>query len=233
MKAFFRFINNLDARAVRAAAVAAGLILVLAIGLYLGKTVVDVNAREDVADWLDAMRSGGWGLPAVVVLFVIAAFLGAPQTILIGLVVFAFGFFQGIAYAWIATMTSASVTYAVGRFAGASALERFGGDAVRRTRDFVGANGFTASFVIRLIPSAPFVVINMALGAAGVRYVLFAAGTALGILPKAIVVASIAGGLLEVTGERDWWIVAGLALLAAGWIGVIIIVRSRFKGANS
>jgi uncharacterized membrane protein YdjX (TVP38/TMEM64 family) len=57
----------------------------------------------------------------------------------------------------------------------------------------IGQNGFMASLIIRLVPAAPFIVVNMAAGVARVSRRDFALGTAVGIVPK-ILLTAFAGG---------------------------------------
>jgi uncharacterized membrane protein YdjX (TVP38/TMEM64 family) len=86
--------------------------------------------------------------------------------------------------------------------------------------DHVGRNGFLASLVVRLVPSAPFIVVNMAAGVTPMRAFDFAAGTAVGIVPKIALTAfaggSIARAMRGQFGREALW----LGALAAAWIVV-------------
>ena len=75
---------------------------------------------------------------------------------------------------------SAGVTYWLGRGPTARLVDRFGGRTMGRLKGFVGKNAFYASFMIRNVPSAPFIVVNMAFGAARASFWRFLAGCALG-----------------------------------------------------
>jgi len=130
-------------------------------------------------------------------------------------------------------MVSALVGFCLGRAAGAKALERFSGAGVRRFMDHVGKNGFLASLVVRLVPSAPFIVVNMAAGVTPMRTLDFAAGTALGIVPKialtAFAGASIARAMKGEVGRDLIWLVLLVAVwIALGW-GARQWLRSREK----
>ena len=73
----------------------------------------------------------------------------------------------------------------------------------------IGKNGFMASLIVRLVPSAPFIVVNMAAGVTPMKVRDFVAGTAIGIIPK-IALTAFAGG--------DPW-GGGGPLLAFVWRG--------------
>jgi uncharacterized membrane protein YdjX (TVP38/TMEM64 family) len=143
-----------------------------------------------------------------------------PQIMLIAAAVVAFGPTLGFVYSWIGTLASSLVGFYLGRAAGAKALERFSGEGVRRFMDHVGRNGFLASFVVRLVPSAPFIVVNMAAGVAPMRVLDFTLGTALGIIPKIALTAFAGGSIVRLfkggLGKDALW----LALSVAAWIGL-------------
>jgi uncharacterized membrane protein YdjX (TVP38/TMEM64 family) len=97
--------------------------------------------------------------------------------------------------------------------------------------DHVGKNGFLASLIVRLVPSAPFIVVNMAAGVTPMRVLDFALGTALGIVPK-IALTAFAGNSIAraMRGElgRDmlWLVVVVAAWIAIGW-GARLWLRTR------
>jgi uncharacterized membrane protein YdjX (TVP38/TMEM64 family) len=149
--------------------------------------------------------------------FAVLAFLGVPQVVLIAAAVLAFGPWAGFTYSWAGTMVSALVGFGLGRGFGARLIADW--PAAQRFADLVGRNGFMASLVVRLVPFAPFVLVNIAGGVAPMSWAAFALGTAVGILPKIAAIAfaghSIAaGGLLSFV-----WLGIALAIwVGAGWI---------------
>jgi uncharacterized membrane protein YdjX (TVP38/TMEM64 family) len=166
--------------------------------------------------WL-ALAHGPWALPMTVAAFAALAFLGVPQVVLIAAAVLAFGPWAGFTYSWAGTMVSALVGFGLGRSFGARLIA--GWPAAQRFAELVGRNGFMASLVVRLVPFAPFVLVNVAGGVAPMSWSAFALGTGIGILPKIAVIAfaghSIAaGGLLSFV----WLAIALAAWGAAGWV---------------
>ena len=146
------------------------------------------------------------------------------------------GAWTGFAYSWIGTMVSALVGFYLGRFAGARALQTLSGESMQRFMDMVGRNGFLASLIVRLVPSAPFIVVNMAAGVTPMRVSQFLAGTALGIIPK-IAVTAFAGNSIvkalkgEGGGPLVWLALAAISWLAIGWFARRWL-KSREAGAG-
>jgi uncharacterized membrane protein YdjX (TVP38/TMEM64 family) len=225
MSRFFDFLLNMEARrwrAVLATVVVMGAMVAL---FAVGKSQLGLDAEVRLEAWLGGFRHGPWGLPAAVVVFTVAAFFGAPQFILIAACVVAFGPWFGFLYSWIATVASAAVTYWMGRGPTARLLERHGGKTVGRLTRFVGKNAFYASFMIRNVPSAPFIVVNMAFGAARASFPGFLAGCALGVLPKTALVAFFGGSFMTAVSGDGVWTSAILAGVALAWLGLMLGVR--------
>jgi uncharacterized membrane protein YdjX (TVP38/TMEM64 family) len=233
MRRLFSFLSNMDAQAWRTLLVSFVLFGGVGLVFLFGAQVLGFSGEATVQQWLGS-ASGPWALPVAVLAFAVLAFVGVPQIMLIAAAVVAFGPTLGFAYSWIGTMVSSLVGFYLGRAAGAKALERFSGEGVKRFMDHVGRNGFLASFIVRLVPSAPFIVVNMAAGVTPMRVRDFTLGTALGIIPK-IVLTAFAGGsivrLMKGDAGRD---VIWLALIIAAWIGLGWVarawLRSREKG---
>ena len=217
----FSFLSNLDAQAWRTLAVSFVLFGGVGIVFVFGAQVFGVDSEQTLEGWLGAAR-GPWSLPLAVAAFAALAFVGTPQIVLIAAAVVAFGPGLGSAYSWIGTIVSALVGFQLGRTAGARALERISGDGVRRFMRLVGENGFLASLIVRLVPSAPFIVVNMAAGVTPMRLTHFLAGTGIGIVPKIALTAfagASVGRLLRGEIGRDvlWLFVIATGWLALGW----------------
>jgi len=229
MRWIIDFLSNMEARRWRAV-LATALLLGAMIALFaVGKSQLGLEAEGRLEDWLAGFRQGPWGLIAAIVVFTVSAFFGAPQFILIAACVVAFGPWFGFLYSWIATVVSAGVTYWLGRGPTARLLARHGGKTVGRLTRFVGKNAFYASFMIRNVPSAPFIVVNMAFGAARASFPGFLAGCALGVLPKTALVAFFGGSFMTAVSGDGIWTSAILAGVALAWLALMLLVRELVK----
>lgn len=232
MRRFFAFLSNMDSQAWRTLLVSFVLFGGVGVVFVFGAQLLGIDSERALEGWLGAAR-GPWSLPVAVAGFAALAFVGTPQIVLIAAAVVAFGPVLGAAYSWIGTMVSALVGFYLGRGAGARVLERFSGEGVRRFMRLVGENGFLASLIVRLVPSAPFIVVNMAAGVTPMRIVDFVAGTGLGIVPK-IALTAFAGASIvrmmrgEIAGH--WLEIAAVAVI---WLGIGWFARrwlSRRRG---
>jgi uncharacterized membrane protein YdjX (TVP38/TMEM64 family) len=97
----------------------------------------------------------------------------------------------------------------------------------------IGRNGFLASLLVRLVPSAPFIVVNMAAGVTPMRTLDFAGGTALGIIPKIALTAFAGGAAFRALTGGGIGHVALLVLAGATWIGMGLLAREWVRRVTS
>jgi uncharacterized membrane protein YdjX (TVP38/TMEM64 family) len=229
MRALWQFLTSVDTRRWRAVAMTLGLFLTVGLVFFFGKTQLGLETEAEMQHWLEGFSGSPWGLPVTIGVFTLAAFIGAPQFVLIAACVVAFGPWLGFLYSWIATVASGAVTFWVGRLIGARALERFGGDTVNRLAGYVGKNAFYASFIIRNVPSAPFIVVNMAFGVSRASFTGFILGCALGVLPKTALVAIFGRSFMAMSKDGDWKAAALLGAIGVGWLALMLGAREILR----
>ena len=233
MRRLLAFLSDMDAKAWRALAVSFVLFGGVGLVFLFGAQVLGFNGEATVERWLGE-ASGPWALPIAVAAFAVLAFLGVPQFMLIAAAVVAFGPGAGFTYSWIGTMASSLVGFYLGRLAGARTLASFSGQGLRQFMELVGRNGFLASLIVRLVPSAPFIVVNMAAGVTPMRLVDFAAGTGLGIVPKIALTAFAGNSLARVLrGEGRATHILGLGLVVALWLAIGWFARKWLKAREA
>ena len=231
MRRIFQVLSNMDAQAWRTLAVSFLLFGGVGVVFLFGAQLFGFDSAATVQEWLES-ASGPWSLPVAVAAFAVLAFVGVPQFMLIAAAVVAFGPVTGFAYSWVGTMVSSLVGFYLGRAAGAKTLERFSGEGVGRFVRMIGRNGFFASLIVRLVPSAPFIVVNMAAGVTPMRVLDFTLGTAIGIVPKIVLTAFAGSSIMRVLegqiGKDALWLV----VIAAAWIGIGWLARAWLRSRD-
>jgi phospholipase D1/2 len=167
------------------------LIALVAFAAYL--FAPDMDPR-DVSAWVAGHRYAWYAPPLVVLAFVVFSLL--PVMLLISLTGAAFGPVLGPMYAMAGCLASASTAFALGRWIGPGHVQGWGGKRVARLTRALHRNGTLAVFLIRKIP-APFVLVNVLLGASAVGYREFVVGTALGMAAMVIALAGFGYHLAE------------------------------------
>lgn len=232
MRRFLDFIMTMNARAWRTVAV--GFLLFGGVGIILlfGAQFLDFDSEATVEHWMAAAQGPG-ALPVAVAVaaFAALAFLGVPQIVLIAGAVVAFGPVTGMAYSWIGTLVSSLVGFGLGRAFGARVLQHFAGERINRFVDLIGRNGFFASMIVRLVPSAPFIVVNMAAGVTTMRFWAFAMGTGIGIIPKIALTAFAGSAALHAIqdggGKHLLTLIAVVTIWIAAGCGARLWLKAR------
>lgn len=184
---------------------------------------------ESVASWFGAFSQSPMAIPAVIGIYTLAAFVNAPQWMLHGGVVLTFGPVTGGVIAWVATMVSASFDFWLGRRMGADRLSKISKGKITQILRLIRSHGFLTSMGVRIVPTGPFILVNLAAGVTRMKFSSFFYGTALGIIPKIALVASVSEGITgSVTGKGPLYIAIVVAV-ALVWMGIIYLAGSRLK----
>ena len=225
MGRLIRFILDMDARAWRTVAVTFLLFGGVGVLFLAAAPVLGFHGEATVQHWLGFAARSPYALLMAVAAFAVLALLGVPQVVLIAAAVVAFGPWLGFAYSWIGTMVSACVGFWLGRLTGGRMLKDVGGRSLGRFIAMIGRNGFLASLIVRLAPSAPFVVVNMAAGVTPMRFSAFVLGSGIGIVPK-ILLTDLAGrSVAHARGDQVWINLGLFAVALLAWILTGLVAR--------
>lgn len=178
------------------------------------------------------IASSAWAWPAVIGLYVLGGFVAFPVTLLIAATAITFGAWEGFFLALSGSMASAMATYAAGRQLGADLLRRLLGPRINRVTRRVKDNGILAVTTLRVMPTAPFMLVNLVAGAARIRVFDYTAGTLLGLLPGIAIMAALGGRMLDMIRSPSLADLAMIALFLLVWLGLsyamqMIVVRIK------
>ncbi len=208
-------------------------IIALSAVFWISANLIGLDENGILATTFRAFVDSPFALPVAILSFTLASFIGAPQFLLIAVAVAAFGPLTGFLYSILSTLVSASVNFLLARYFGIDWLRRRGWRGLARISGMVGRNGFMAALLVRIIPSAPFIVVNMGLGLSDMTYRAFIAGTAIGILPKTAVIALL-GKVIERAQAGNIEAIQYLVLAALAWLALAFATKSiaRRRGPN-
>jgi uncharacterized membrane protein YdjX (TVP38/TMEM64 family) len=104
--------------------------------------------------------------------------------------------------------------------------------AVEKLRSMLSHSGIFAVAAIRMVPIAPFTLVNLAAGAIGVRLRDYVIGTLLGLLPGTVALTAFGHQLREII-EHPTLTNVGLLLAAiAAWIGLSLALQRWVSRRN-
>ncbi len=138
---------------------------------------------------------------AVIGGYLLAGLVLLPVTVLIVVTVVTFGPLAGFALSLAGAFLSALSTYGIGHALGRGLVRRLAGSRLNRLSRWLGRRGLPAMIAVRILPLAPFTVVNMVAGASHIRLRDFALGTLIGMAPG-IVAITLFTDRLEATIRR-------------------------------
>ncbi len=185
-----------------------------------------------LGSWLETAQANPWAPLAAVLGFALFASLGAPQIVLITAVVAVFGPWAGLALSWSGKLIACSIGFAVGRRFGARLLADRAGPRLSEFMTQLARRGILASALIRLVPTIPSVLINIAAGATPILFRDFILGTALGSVPKMALMAFGGYAAMEAIRNNSLWAWIVLAAILALWAVLALIARRWMRAAK-
>lgn len=221
-----RLLSKFDTNATRAILITFILFLVI-LGIFLAGKFGGFGNFAEMQRALESFAASPWGVPFLIFIFCVSAFIGVPQFALIAAAVVAFGPLWGAIWSWVATLCSGTLTFWVGRFAGEETFRRYAGTTANRFSRFIGRNALAASAIVRNVPTGPFIVVNMAFGVMGASFLAFFIGMAIGIVPKIALVAFAGQGVMEAVTGNIWIAVAAVLVAALIWFALFKFSRGR------
>jgi len=187
-----------------------------------------------LGEWLDVetlvggasrLEQHAWA-PAIVLLgYVVAGFLVVPVTVLIVATVFVFGPWLGSLYALAGALLSAAAIYGVGRALGRDAVSRLAGPRLNRLSRLLGERGVLAMITVRLLPVAPYSIVNLVAGATHIRARDFLVGTAIGLSPGVLGIALFTDSVVAAIRDPGTFTLAALAAVAVAVVLAVLALR--------
>jgi len=159
--------------------------------------------------------------------YVVGSLIVFPVTVMIVLTAFTFGPAIGFLYSLCGCLLAAAATYGLGRALGRDMVSRLSGFRVNRLSRRLARHGVITVATVRMIPVAPFTVVNLVAGASHIRLRDFLLGTVLGMAPGIAAVTLFEHQLEAVIRKPGLENFVLLAVLAAAIIGALFVLRAK------
>jgi len=179
---------------------------------------------DRVGEWIAAYRDSPLALLWTVVAYAGLGVVLFPLTLLIVQTALVFDPWTALLHAMSGSLVSAAVGWTIGRLAGRGRLRRMAGHGASRVGRLIRDQGVLTMAAVRLIPVAPYGVVNLVAGAVGVRLRPFLLGTLLGLLPGIVGLTLFGNRLAAAVRHPDATsivlvvAVATVAIVAARWL---------------
>jgi phospholipase D1/2 len=216
-----------------------GLAAVVLIGLLLSWQVSPLAEWADptrLEPLMDGFAGSAWAPLITIVAYVAGGLLVFPVTVLIALTAMTLGPVTGGLCAIAGSALSAALSFQIGAFAGRKGLRRLVGQRINKVSRALGKRGILSVVALRLVPLAPFTIINLIAGASHIRFGDYLLGTLVGMAPGILVMTALGDRLRQVLQNPNVFNIGLLALIVAAWIALSVTLQvalSRRRKRNA
>ncbi len=201
--------------------VAAGILAIVGALFLLWRytPLASVVTAENVIGVAERFADNWWAPLLIVLAYTPASMVMFPRPLLTMAAVIVFGPIEGFAYAMIGVVLAGVAGYAIGRLVHRDTVRRVAGPRLNRLTGVLQRRGLIAVTLVRLVPIAPYLVVNLVMGAMRIRLHHFILGTFLGMLPGGLAATvlsdQIAAALINPARLNPWLIAAAVCAFAA------------------
>jgi phospholipase D1/2 len=164
-----------------------------------------------------------WLGPVMITGFCLGGCLGIPVTLMVTLMALVFPPWQAFLFSYGSTLVSAAMGFGLGKRLGQTFIEQYAGKRIRDISLKIARQGVFFLAFLRLVPIAPFTIINTVGGASHVRFRDFMLGTMIGSIPGTFAVTFFVDQLVVAAQDprpRHFIIASliGLFLIVIAWL---------------
>ena len=159
------------------------ILLVVVAGLWRFTALGEWLEIDKIINTIETLRSHSLSIPLIIGGFILAAMVMVPVTMLVIACVIVFGPGWGAVYALTGAVISAVLTYLLGNLMGRDAIKGLAGGRINHISQKLARHSIITVTFVRIVPVAPFTVINLVAGASHISLRDFTLGTLLGLVP--------------------------------------------------
>jgi uncharacterized membrane protein YdjX (TVP38/TMEM64 family) len=163
------------------------LVLLLALAFLLRAEITgESQPITQALQFAQAHRFSWLGISSLLLAYTLAGLLFLPVNVMIAATGAAFGPLLGFVYGLVGSLVAAAVVFGLGRVTGRDLVRRFAGRRINAVSRRLNRHGLWAMTLLRLLPVAPFSLVNLVAGASEIRFRDFMLGSVFGIAPGAV-----------------------------------------------
>lgn len=162
-------------------------------------------SSSPLKEWLDVQKAAAslrawaqlYGPYLGLAGFTLALVCAVPLSFLTIVTIVAYGPWAGFGIVMSGALLAAAITFQAGKWLGHALVTRLAGPRVNAISQKLAQRGLLAVIAIRLVPVAPFAIVNMVAGASHLRLREMVFGTLLGMLPGTVGMAFFLDYIVE------------------------------------
>ncbi len=179
---------------------------------------------------MELVKNSPWAPAILMGIYVIGGIIMFPITAINLVTYLTFGPAEAMLYAMSGSLLSASITYGLGEWLGRNTVRHLAGKRMSKISQKIARQGIPAMVALRILPVAPFTMVNLICGTFRIRFRDYFIGTMIGMSPG-IFAGSILGYRLVLTllqpSLSNLGILAAFLLLAAIIYSLIKLIAKQ------
>lgn len=190
---------------------------------------VELISPENVKTYIQYIQTSSWSIPVVIASYILGGLIFVPVTLLIVATAAVFGPITGFGLALAGSMASAIMTFLIGHFVGEHVFKNYSNTAFMRISDRLKDTGITGLAALRMVPIAPFTLVNMILGASSIKLLPYIVATVLGLMPGMAAMVILGDSLATIWRNPDPQNLLYIALAIIIWLSVLTGIHILLK----
>jgi uncharacterized membrane protein YdjX (TVP38/TMEM64 family) len=166
-------------------------------------------------------------------LYGVAGVVMIPVTVLVVGTALVLDLAPSLAYAIVGSLLGALAGYGAGRILGRNVVRRLASGHLERLRKRLAGHGVLTVAAVRVVPAAPFAIVNLVAGAIHLKVRDFALGTTIGMLPVVVGLTLIGHHLGALWRAPSFGRLAVLGVVAAMVLAAGFGVRRHLTGGRA
>lgn len=185
--------------------------------------------KDSVVAYLEGVRSHPYVILILLAVFFVAGLIAVPINLLLVAGTIVLGPPAAYGCGLVGALASAAAGFGVGHWLGKPLIRLLASERLERLAEKIGDRGPLSVALIRIVPIAPFNVINFVAGFSRLRLSTFMTGSVMGMMPGMLAVVLVTHQVQSVVTRPNWqtWVGLVAVLLLVG--GVAARVRRNFN----
>lgn len=189
--------------------------------------------RDTVVGFMQAVKTYPLAPLVLIAVYFGVGLIGLPVNLIVVGATIVLGPWEALICGLIGSHLSAIAGYGLGHRFGKAPLKKWASESVQRLDRRLGERGVWPVILVRVIPVAPFVFVNLVAGASQLKFRNFNLGTLLGMVPGMAGVVLLTHRLNIAVSDPDWWNVAIFVLVCALIVGAVYFIRRTLSGRKT
>lgn len=206
----------------------AGVIAFMVAGLVIAQLWKAGFDQPQATSLLASFKDAPGMIPMVILVFVIGGILAVPINLLVIATALTLGSWAAIGCGLVGSLLAGTVSFGLGHHFGKPLVRKIIGERLDTIIASLHGRGIGSMIVIRLLPIAPFGLINLVAGVSGLRFRVFMIGSAIGMLPGLVAVVLATNHFQKAIKNPEWhnWLI--FFLLLGAIMGLFVWAKKRF-----